>query len=186
MHGTRSSLKAVTTLKCHPDHFLDIPNDNARRLLQHRLVLRLAEPLPPVQPVLRLDRQRLVTALDHRLHLPRAQVLPALDPRQLRVLLEQAMVVPRHADQRVDGARLGLHELVLVRVAELEQEVAGLDELVEEVVVGGRVRQESLPGRQRERVEVDDLVEQVGGVGERLDVLGVGCQEADKGEQAAP
>ena len=166
MHGTRSSLKAVTTLKCHPDHFLDIPNDNARRLLQHRLVLRLAEPLPPIQPVLGLNRQRLVPALNHRLHLSRTEMLPALRPGKLRVLLQQAVVVPRHADQRVDGARLGLHELVLVRVAELEQEVAGLDELVEEVVVGGRVRQEGFPRRERERVEVDELVEQVGGVGE--------------------
>lgn len=79
--------------------------------------------------------------------------------------------------------RRGLDE---VDVAELGDDGAGLDELVEEVVVRGWVREEGVAGRYAESNQVDERG------GERVDVWvagevgDVGGEEAHEGEQCAP
>lgn len=60
-----------------PQQLLDVLNCYLRNLLEHRPLVCLAELLPPVHPLFRLDAQRLVALLYDVTHLPWTEVLLA-------------------------------------------------------------------------------------------------------------
>ena len=99
--------------------------------------------------------------------------------------------MPTHADERVyfrsscpssTPGRRGKR----IRVPELGEDVARLDKLVEEVVVGGCIGEEGLARAEGEGDEVHEGGQQGGEVRKRLYVCDVGGEEADEGEEGAP
>lgn len=88
-----------------------------------------------------------------------------------------------HADEGVDGVAVAVGEAVVF--LELDEDVAGFNDLVEEVVVGGGGGEEGFAGGEGEGQEVDDVVEEGVDVGEVFEVGGVGGEEADDGEERA-
>lgn len=123
---------------------LRIINSNLSHPLQNRPIIRLPKSLPPIQPLLSPNTQTLIPTLNNLRDLPRRNRLP------LPLLLQQTVIMPAHTNQRLHGRILR----EVIRVAEFREDVAGFDELVEEVVVGGCVGEEGFAGREGERDQV--------------------------------
>lgn len=139
---------------------LRIIHSRPRNLLQQRLKIRLAELLPPIQALARINRERLIPLLNHNADLLRTKVLPFLAIRQQRV------IVRRHADQDLHCACAAQTK----SVAEFGQDVTRLDELVEKVVVGCGVGEEVLAAGEGECKDVDEDVDHFVGFVVRFDV----------------
>ncbi|KAL2109745.1 hypothetical protein VUR80DRAFT_2073 [Thermomyces stellatus] len=162
----------------NPPH---VPHRFPPDLLQQAPLIRLPEPVPRVQPLLRLYAQRLVPLFDHLRYLQARQLPAPPPPRAPRPVRQHLLIVRAHAHHRLD--RVAFPALQTKRLFELLEHVARLNHLVEEVVVRRRRRQERLARRKRQRQHVGQVVEQRVDVRQVLHIRGVRRQEADETEQ---
>lgn len=175
-------IKLVCRLTLSLYHTSRISNGHPSHLLQHGPLVGLPIPLPRIEAFLGLDAERLVPLLDDVGDFLGGQVAGLLLDGAA-ALGEELLVVRADVDEGVDGVAVAVAEAVVL--LELGEGLARLDDLVEEVVVGGRGGEEGLARGEGEGDEVDDVVEEGLDVGEVLEVGGILREEADEREEGA-